>query len=85
MFGGLGIAGSSAEALYYLRSYAVVLILGVVGSTPLVAGTARRIAATRTGERIMTVAEPLVLCVLLIVVTACLVDGSFNPFIYFRF
>ena len=30
-------------------------------------------------------AEPLVLCALLLAVTAFLVGGSFNPFLYFRF
>ena len=33
----------------------------------------------------MTVASPLVLAALLAVITAYLVDGSFNPFLYFRF
>ena len=31
------------------------------------------------------VLEPLVLIVLLLICTAYLVDGSFNPFLYFRF
>ena len=34
---------------------------------------------------IMDFAEPLVLAGLLLLVTAYLVDGSFNPFLYFRF
>ena len=29
--------------------------------------------------------EPIILVVLLVIVTAYLVDGSFNPFLYFRF
>ena len=33
----------------------------------------------------MDFAEPLVLAGLLLLVTAYLVDGSFNPFLYFRF
>ena len=33
----------------------------------------------------MSVVEPVVLLGLLTVVTAYLVDGSFNPFLYFRF
>jgi len=31
------------------------------------------------------VLEPVVLAVILIAATASMVDGSFNPFIYFRF
>lgn len=36
-------------------------------------------------KKIMSVVEPVVLLGLLAVVTAYLVDGSFNPFLYFRF
>ena len=36
-------------------------------------------------RKIMTVLEPVALCAVMIVVTAYLVDGSFNPFLYFRF
>ena len=35
--------------------------------------------------KVMDFAEPLILAGLLILVTAYLVDGSFNPFLYFRF
>jgi len=38
-----------------------------------------------TGEKIMNIAEPIMLVALLLVITAYLVDGSFNPFLYFRF
>ena len=76
---------ADAVSLYYLRSYAVVFVLAAVGATPLPARLARRVAATRGGNRALTVAEPLALLALLAVVTAFLVDGSFNPFLYFRF
>ena len=33
----------------------------------------------------MLFAEPLALSALLLICTAFLVDGSFNPFLYFRF
>jgi len=35
--------------------------------------------------KIRNVLEPVVQLMLMLVVTAYLVDGSFNPFIYFRF
>ena len=34
---------------------------------------------------VLTVAEPLCTLALLALCTAFLVDGSFNPFLYFRF
>ena len=75
----------SAEAVYYLRSYGVVLILAVIGATPL----PKRAIAALSGNRVLSrgwnVLEPLLLTGLLLVVTAYLVDGSFNPFLYFRF
>lgn len=79
VFGADSFAG--VESLYYLRSYAVPLILGIIGATPL----PKSIAARYENTKIFTVLQPLAIGVLLITVTAFLVDGSFNPFIYFRF
>ena len=76
---------SSAETLYYLRSYAVVLLLGIVGATPLVKNAVTRLSEGKVTGRIIAIAEPVVLIALLVLCTAYLVDGSFNPFLYFRF
>ena len=81
MFGFCGLPLTSMPALYYLRSYGVLFLLGFVGCTPLVRNAAERINRTRAG----TVLEPVVLILLLLVCTAYLVDGSFSPFLYFRF
>jgi len=78
MFGVGDIPFSSAETLYYLRSYTVVIIIGIIGATPLPKTLANKAKFT-------TFAEPVVLLLLLAVCTAYLVDGSFNPFLYFRF
>ena len=75
----------SAEALYCLRSYAVVIALAVIGATPLVKRFAQKMDASPAGARVLTVLEPLGLTALLLLCTAYLVDGSFNPFLYFRF
>ena len=79
--GGLPLV--SAEAVYYLKSYGVLFLAGIVGVTPLV----RNLAASFEEKcpRVCAVAEPLVLAGLLLLCTAFLVDGSFNPFLYFRF
>jgi len=79
---GAGSVFAGSEALYYLRSYAVLFVLGVVGATPLLKSVAGRLE----GKNLLTsVLEPVVLLVLLVAATASMVDGSFNPFIYFRF
>ena len=85
MFGFGGVPIVTAETLYYLRSYAIVLLLGIVGSTPLVRDLATRLSAGKGIGKAVAVLEPLVLTVLLLLCTAYLVDGSFNPFLYFRF
>ena len=76
-----GIPAVTAQTLYYLRSYGPLFLIGFVGATPLVRDAARRIGDTKAGA----VLEPLVLILLLLVCTGYLVDGSFSPFLYFRF
>ena len=81
LFGGLPL--SSAEALYQLRNYAVLLIAAIIGATPLVKRGAQWLHDRC--PKLMIVVEPVILAALLLVVTGYLVDGSFNPFLYFRF
>ena len=78
MFGAGGAPLVSAEALYYLRSYAVVFLVAIIGATPIPKLVAGKIKVTQY-------VEPVFLLVLLVLVTAYLVDGSFTPFLYFRF
>ena len=80
MFGLGGLPLATAETLYYLRSYAVIFLLGFVGATPL-----PKALAARLPDKLAAVLEPAALTGLLLVCTAYLVDGSFNPFLYFRF
>ena len=75
----------STETLYYLKSYGVLLIAGIVGATPLCTALVKKVHNTNRGAVIVNIAEPVVLLTLLTVCTAYLIDGSFNPFLYFRF
>ena len=81
MFGFAGVPLVTQETVYYLRSFAVLFVLGIVGATPLVKRLADRIYQTRIGA----ILEPVLLLALLLLCTAFLVDGSFSPFLYFRF
>lgn len=85
MFGTQGYPLITTETLYYLRSYAVVIVLAVIGSTPLIKNAVQRLQQYPAVRRITNIAEPAVMVVLLLTITAYLVDGSFNPFLYFRF
>lgn len=75
----------SAETLYYLKSYAVLIALSFIAATPLCKNTAGKIAENENGRKILNILEPITVLVLLLLSTAYLVDGSFNPFLYFRF
>ena len=81
MFGLGNIPLVTGHTLYYLRSFGVLFAAGVIGATPLVKRTAEKIGNTRIGAFL----EPIILVAILLLCTACLVDGSFSPFLYFRF
>lgn len=85
MFGLGGLPFATVQTWYYLRSYAVVLALAMLSATPLPRRVYERLIAAPRASRAVNAAAPAVLIALLVVVTAYLVDGSFNPFLYFRF
>ena len=76
---------SSAEAVYYLKSYAVLLVVALIGATPLCKNIANKIGASEKGRKALNILEPVTAFALILLSTAYLVDGSFNPFLYFRF
>ena len=78
LFGKGNLPLVSAEAIYYLRSYAVVFVLAILGATPM---PKKLVSKWKISQYV----EPIILLLLLVVITAYLVDGSFNPFLYFRF
>ena len=85
LFGAGTASGLGTEALYMLRSYGVVLALAALGATPLPAMLWKKVQEAKSLAPVLTVAEPLCTFALLALCTAFLVDGSFNPFLYFRF
>ncbi len=80
LFGLGGVPAVTGETLYYLSSYAVLFCIGIIGATPLPKKLARRLP-----EGAAAVLEPAMLLALLLLCSAYLADGSFNPFLYFRF
>jgi alginate O-acetyltransferase complex protein AlgI len=81
MFGFAGVPLVTEQTLYYLRSYGALFIAAVIGATPLVKTLAEKVEHKPIGA----ILEPILTILLLLVCTAYLVDGSFNPFLYFRF
>ena len=79
---GIGSAGGGAIPLtgvlssYYIRSFGVLFIVSIAASTPI----AKKLSALRYAEWL----KPAAAVILLLLVTAYLADGSYNPFLYFR-
>ena len=61
------------------------MILGFIGATPIVRDTVWKLCDGPKTGKIMAILEPVLLIGILLLCTAYLVDGSFNPFLYFRF
>lgn len=85
MFGMSGLPFTGVQSVYYLRSYLIIFVLAIIGSTDLPKRIIGRIRKTPFGSIALTGAEPVVCVVLLLLTTAYLIDASFNPFLYFRF
>ncbi|MGN0734464.1 MAG: MBOAT family O-acyltransferase [Anaerovoracaceae bacterium] len=80
---GIGSAGGGAIPLtgvlssYYIRSFGILFIVSIAASTPI----SKKLSAYRYAEQL----KPAAVIILLLLVTAYLADGSYNPFLYFRF
>lgn len=71
--------------LYYLKSYAVIFVIAIIGTTPILKNIVQELKKKPKAKKIVNMLEPIYIAILLIIVTAYLVDNSYNPFLYFRF
>ncbi len=78
---GNGLPLVSEGAVYALKSNALLLIVAAVSSTPVI----KKLGYKFENKPVMNVIEVVAIFAVLIISTAYLVDGSFNPFLYFRF
>ena len=85
MFGAGGLPLLSTQAVYLLRSYGPLLALGILCATPLPKKLLTRLREAKGAAPALNALEPLCVLAVLALGTAFLVDGSFNPFLYFRF
>lgn len=85
LFGANGESLINASTVYYLKSYLVVLVIAIIGSTPLLKNTIEKLKTKTNANKIINLLEPIAMASILIIVTAYLVDNSYNPFLYFRF
>ena len=77
-FAGGGLTGGAVG--YYLRSYLPVLVIALLASTPL-----GKDLWAKVPEKAQKVLLPLLLLCGMLLSTAYLVDGTYNPFLYFQF
>ncbi len=86
-----GLFGANGEnfinqfTIYYLKSYATILVIGIIGATPIPRNIIQKLQQKSKLKKIINALEPVYIVILLVIVTAYLVDNSYNPFLYFRF
>lgn len=84
-------AGSVERAVYayVMRNRIMILCIGLIGATPLPlwiwTKLQERMQTFRIGEKIVQVLIGAMVFCVMVLCTAYLIDGSFNPFLYFRF
>ena len=83
LFGLGGLPPVSTQGLYLLKSNLVLLAVAILGATPGPKRLWEQLEAK--APRLSAALAPMGMAALLLVSTACLVDGSYNPFLYFRF
>lgn len=87
----IGLFGANGEnfinqyTIYYIRSYIVILVIAIIGSTPFLRNIVLKLKENKKTNKIINILEPIFIITLLIITTAYLVDNSYNPFLYFRF
>ena len=85
LFGAGNIPLVSKSFIFNLKNYFFVIVLGIIGATPLLVTVKTKIYQNKKLSYIIDICEIPVLLLLLLISTSYLVDGSFNPFLYFRF
>lgn len=85
MLGFGGLPAVNADTLYNLKSFALIIISGTVLSTPVLMSALKSARKNAVMNKILIFAEPIAVISGIVLSTAYLVDGSFNPFLYFRF
>ena len=87
MFNLNGVNFANQEAIYYLKNYVIIIIIGIICSIPFTK-LREKIKNTEKNKKKEIIFGTIgsIACVLIVIVcTASLVNNSFNPFLYFRF
>ncbi|MDE6926417.1 MAG: hypothetical protein K2P59_14370, partial [Acetatifactor sp.] len=84
---GFGRKLIDSQGLYLLGEYFILFAIAVTAATPLPGLLAGRLEQAETGWGIALyrLGEKVLPALLLLLSVAVIVDGTFNPFLYFRF
>jgi alginate O-acetyltransferase complex protein AlgI len=85
MFAGGHVKLYTPENIFAIRDYLGVIILGLIGATNLPVMLVKKISRNLKGHLVLNVLEPVFVAALLVISVSFLINGSFNPFMYFRF
>lgn len=75
----------SAESLFYFRDYFFILLIAVVIACGFFRYVTERLRQYQAGEKVLNMVEPILLATGFLICVAYLINGSYNPFLYFRF
>lgn len=73
----------NAEGLYYLKNYFIIIVIGLILSTPVISKLLKKLEKKQSNIRSILITG--VYIGILVLSTASLVSDSYNPFLYFRF
>ena len=62
----------SLESIYYLKSYFIVIVLGIIGATPIL----KNIITKVNNQKLINILEPICLLCILVISTSYIVDSS---------
>lgn len=73
----------NAEGLYYLKNYFIIIVIGLILSTPVISKLLKKLEEKQSNIRSILITG--IYIGILVLSTASLVSDSYNPFLYFRF
>ena len=73
---------SDQNTVFIFNNFAFLLLISIIGSTKLISYLYDKHIK---GRKMSAILEPVFIAIVLILSTAYLIDGAFNPFLYFRF
>ena len=71
--------------MYQVRNYAFLIVVAVIAALGIPKKLWKKFAETTCGAKVEKIVAPIVYVVLILVVTAFLIQSSVHPFLYFRF